>query len=80
MEHRIYAYFLKKDLTYAVKIIKKHSLDDLHTSLCKREVQVIQELDHPSIIRLQDYFNDPEKISLVFDYCSEGDLDSIISA
>ena len=46
--------------------------------LVTREVDALQKLDHPNIIRLYDYFDQDDLIFLVLEYCPNGSLDSYI--
>lgn len=45
------------------------------------EVQVLSEMDHPNIIRLYEYYDEPKYYCLVQEVCSGGELfDAIINA
>ena len=44
----------------------------------RRELEIMQKLKHPNILRLYTYFVDKENISLVVEYAARGDLWSIL--
>jgi len=61
----------------AVKIIKKDGvLNDLED--IQLEVGRLSMLDHPHIVRLYGHFQAKDHAYLVMDYCSSGDLHSIL--
>lgn len=62
----------------AVKVIDKSKVSNVERF--KLEVEIMMRLDHPSILRLYDYFEDKKFIYLVLELCSGGELfDKIIS-
>lgn len=58
----------------AVKIIKKRDLKLKDLELLKREIEVIKVLQHPSIIRFYDIFEDQDCIQIVMELLIGGDL------
>jgi calcium-dependent protein kinase len=38
------------------------------------EVKILQELDHPNILKLYEYFQDPKNVYLITEMCSGGEL------
>jgi len=40
-----------------------------HSRIIKREIEVMQSLDHPNILRLLDYFEQDEFVYLVLEHC-----------
>jgi len=45
------------------------------------EVRILQQLDHPNVIKLFEYFEDEENVYLVCELCAGGELfDRIIKA
>lgn len=38
------------------------------------EIKILQELDHPNIIKLYEYFEDAKYVYLVTELCSGGEL------
>lgn len=63
----------------AVKTIAKSSLAD--TSVLAQEIEIIQWLDHPNIVRLYEVFEDARCIYIVMELCTGGELfDAILNA
>lgn len=58
----------------AVKMIKKAELNNRDLELLKREIEVIKVLQHPSIIRFYDIFEDSEYIVIIMELLLGGDL------
>ena len=56
----------------AIKIIDKSKVSNVERF--KLEVEIMFRLNHPSIIRLFDYFEDNKSIYLVLELCSGGEL------
>ena len=62
----------------AIKIIEKAKVSNVERF--KLEVEIMMKLDHPNILRLIDYFEDPKYVYLVLELCTGGELfDRIIS-
>ena len=62
----------------AIKIIEKAKVSNVERF--KLEVEIMMKLDHPNILRLMDYFEDPKYVYLVLELCTGGELfDRIIS-
>lgn len=62
----------------AIKIIDKSKVSNVERF--KLEVEIMMRLDHPSILRLYDYFEDKKFVYLVLELCSGGELfDRIIA-
>lgn len=62
---------------YAIKEmdISPQKTDDGRLDLFKREIDTLTNLNHPNIIRLHEKFDKNNYLYLVFDYCSQGDLE-----
>ncbi|OMJ70823.1 hypothetical protein SteCoe_31123 [Stentor coeruleus] len=59
----------------AVKILKKDLMgSESEKTLLLREISILKSLDHPSIIRTFEFFEDIKRFYLVMEYCSGGDL------
>ena len=56
----------------AIKIIEKSKVSNVERF--KLEVEIMMRLDHPSILRLYDYFEDSTKVYLVLELCTGGEL------
>lgn len=58
----------------AVKILNKINLKPKDQKRFLYEIELLKELDHPNIIKVYEYFQDPEKIYIVMEMCSGGEL------
>ncbi|KAK9474337.1 kinase-like domain-containing protein [Dipodascopsis tothii] len=64
--------------TYAIKIIAKRRI---MTGLAiKREVNILMKLNHPSIVKLKELYEDATHIYLVMEYVAGGDLMDYITS
>jgi calcium-dependent protein kinase len=69
----------KSGLIRAVKIINKGDLNYHELSVIKDEVAILKSLDHPNILRVLEYFEDSERIYIITELCTGGELfDKII--
>ncbi|XP_067908045.1 NUAK family SNF1-like kinase 1 [Heterodontus francisci] len=61
--------------TVAIKSVRKdkvqEELDRIHIM---REMEIMSTLNHPNIIRIYEVFENKDKIIIVMDYCSNGEL------
>jgi calcium-dependent protein kinase len=63
----------------AVKVTKKEDLEYGERQKLLAEIEILKELDHPSICRIIDIFEDKKKFYFVQEYLSGGGLfDSLI--
>ncbi|XP_064154243.1 NUAK family SNF1-like kinase 1 isoform X2 [Anguilla rostrata] len=61
--------------TVAIKSIRKERItDDLDRVHIQREIEIISSLKHPNIIRIHEVFESKDKIVIVMDYASQGEL------
>ncbi|KAK2885854.1 hypothetical protein Q8A67_016691 [Cirrhinus molitorella] len=61
--------------TVAIKSIRKERLrDDLNRAHIQREIEITASLVHPNIIRLYEVFESRERIVMVMEYASGGEL------
>ncbi|KAK7131954.1 hypothetical protein R3I93_018497 [Phoxinus phoxinus] len=61
--------------TVAIKSIRKERLrDDLDRAHIQREIEITASLTHPNIIRLYEVFESGERIVMVMEYASGGEL------
>ena len=57
----------------AIKFISKESVrDQMHEII--REVQILQSLDHPNIVKYHETYEDEKYIYLIMEYCDGGEL------
>lgn len=59
-------------MKYALKTLEKKSLQNL--SMLKDEIKIMAELDHPNILRIQEYFETKEHIYIILELCTGGEV------
>lgn len=65
----------KRDKSYvAVKIVKKKKLPNEVKHSLRKETEILQQLNHPHILKLVDVYEDPEDCYLVTELMKGGDL------
>lgn len=75
------AYSRKLKLHVAVKIVdRKKAPEDFLKRFLPRELSIIQRLEHPHIIRVYEVFDIGDKVFVVMDIASGGDLLSYIKS
>jgi serine/threonine-protein kinase CHEK2 len=62
------------EVVYAVKIVKKEDKGSIKELTLRQEIGQLMSVCHPSVILLQDVFEDPDNIFLVLEFASEGEL------
>lgn len=55
-------------------LFKNHPDKEKFIQLIRREIQVLQSISNPNIVRLYDAFETVNNIYLFFEYCKDGDL------
>jgi hypothetical protein len=65
---------LKSGRKYALKSIQKSNLRQDAIERLRLEIAIMQEVDHPNILRLSEVFEDADKIYLISELCKGGDL------
>ena len=58
----------------AVKIIDKQSMDEDDINALEMEMDILANVDHPSVVKLIDIFDNQEAMYLVLEYMSGGEL------
>jgi len=56
----------------AVKIIDKSKVEDMND--ITREIDIMEMIDHPNVIKLYEIFDEPKKMNLVLELVSGGEL------
>lgn len=62
------------DFKIAVKVIKKTKLDPEDIKNLRNEVKIMQQVDHPNIVRYYETYDDKKYIYLCMELCTGGDL------
>ncbi|CAJ0931157.1 unnamed protein product, partial [Mesorhabditis belari] len=74
------AYDHKMDREVAVKLIKKSAIENKADLVrIRREIRIMSALNHPNIIQIYEVFENKEKIILVMEYASGGELYDFVS-
>jgi calcium-dependent protein kinase len=55
-----------------VKIIPRNKIKNMNNVL--QEIEILQRLDHPNVIRFYEYFIDSENVYIVTEICRGGEL------
>ncbi|CCD25028.1 serine/threonine/tyrosine protein kinase RAD53 NDAI_0E02110 [Naumovozyma dairenensis CBS 421] len=66
--------------TFAVKIISKRKVMGSNMDGVSRELEVLQRLDHPRIVRLKGFYEDHENYYMLMEFVSGGDLMDFVAA
>lgn len=66
----------KRDPTYkvAIKVINKHGMDKDDLLSISREVSIMQQVDHPNIVKYYETYDDVKYIYLCMELCQGGEL------
>ena len=62
----------------AMKKIPKTSEDLLSDTEIMDEIEILKSLDHPDIVKINEFYNTNENYYIINEYCSKGELYSII--
>jgi serine/threonine protein kinase len=68
------AYHKESGRLVAIKQIAKGHMDEKELEVQTNEIELLRVCDHPSIVRLYDYFEDPFNIYLVMEYLEGANL------
>ena len=58
----------------SVRILKKRKMDDITVNKFMTMIMLLQHLDHPSVLRYQEIFQDRKRFFIVTELCQGGDL------
>lgn len=58
----------------AVKVIVKNALDEKQTSVLVNEIETLKALDHPNIVRVIETVEEVNKVCIVTEICTGGEL------
>ena len=59
---------------FAMKIIEKSSNDEEKEDEIKNEINILRKLDHPNILKINDFFSTKKEYFLITEFCPEGEL------
>eukprot|EP01102_Stenamoeba_stenopodia_P008744 TRINITY_DN254_c0_g1_i2.p1 TRINITY_DN254_c0_g1~~TRINITY_DN254_c0_g1_i2.p1 ORF type:complete len:970 (-),score=183.85 TRINITY_DN254_c0_g1_i2:58-2967(-) len=62
----------------AIKMMDKESMDPDTIDRAIREIEILKQLDHPNIAKLYEVIHTKERINIVMEYVSGGDLYSYV--
>ncbi len=62
---------------FAIKMIAKKKMSEKTMSYLEREVDILQMVQHPNIVKLYDIKMTENHYYLIFEYCNGGDLTSL---
>lgn len=68
------AYNKENGQIVAVKQIFKGKMDERELEVQQNEIELLKACDHPNVVRLHDYFEDPMHIYLVLEYLEGSNL------
>ena len=68
------AIHIDTESTYAIKIIALSTLGENDYENVEKELDIHSNISHPYIIKLIDFFQDEEKVYLVLEFASKGNL------
>lgn len=63
-----------KNIEIAIKVIKKKKFSDTTMEDVKQEIKLLQQVDHPNIVKYYETYDDKNYIYLCMEYCSGGGL------
>lgn len=58
----------------AVKILIKENMTERDYVRFEHELETMQDLDHPNILKMFELYEDPKRIYLVTELCTGGEL------
>ena len=73
LSHNLYV----SDMKVAIKVLNKAKLQN-HLEIIQEEIEVLQKLDHPNIVRYYETYEDKKNIYIVMEYVGGGELFNFI--
>lgn len=65
--------------TVAIKMISKSDMNSKKLESIEREISILRSFSHPNIVAIKDFKKTKNNLYLIFEYCSNGDLESYLS-
>ncbi|CAH6720244.1 putative calcium/calmodulin-dependent protein kinase type II [[Candida] jaroonii] len=59
---------------YAIKIINKTNLNNKQLHNIENEINIMKHLNHPSILKMYDYYNSKHFCYIILEYCDGGEI------
>lgn len=59
---------------YAIKIINKSNLNNKQLLNIENEINIMKHLNHPSILKMYDFFNSKHFCYIILEYCNGGEI------
>ena len=59
---------------FAMKIIKKYNRSKTEEESLKNEINILKRLDHPNILKINDFYSTKENYYIITEHCQEGEL------
>ena len=64
----------RTSIVRAVKILKRDLVDDMEHERMQNEIEMLKVLDHPSILKIHEFYEDDKRFYFVTELCSGGEL------
>ena len=64
----------KLNTNYAMKIIEKSAGDEEKEEEIMNEINILRKLDHPNILKINDFYSTKKEYFLITEFCPEGEL------
>ena len=59
---------------FAMKIIKKNMKSRIDEESLRNEINILKRLDHPNILKINDFYSSKDEYFIITEYCQEGEL------
>ena len=59
---------------FAMKVIKKNNKNEKEEQTLMNEINILRKMDHPNIVKINDFYTTKTEYILVTEYCPEGEL------
>ena len=59
---------------FAMKIIKKNTKSKIDEETLMNEINILKRLDHPNILKINDFYSNKDEYYIITEYCQEGEL------
>ena len=73
---KVYAGFNVSGEMVAIKVIETRSLDSYLRDQLRKEIFILENLNHPNIVKIYDVIETLNNVYVITEFCKEGDLAS----